>query len=77
MSGRKPGVANVTCGCGKRGYTTRKDAKTAGRRAHPGDHMSTYVCSASDSGYWHYGHLKGVILAGDLPRSVSRSTDAR
>lgn len=46
-----------TCDCGKRGFATRKGARSAMKSAHPGDSaLSVYRCLKVD-GNWHYGHL--------------------
>lgn len=50
----KHGPGFVTCECGKRGYFTRRQARTRGKKAHPGDKLNAYQCE--QSGYFHYGH---------------------
>lgn len=42
--------------CGKGTYLSRKDARTAARRNHPGARLHAYECEPG-SGRWHYGHL--------------------
>lgn len=44
-------------GCGKDCYRSRKAARTASKKHHPGDHMRAYEClDAPEVGCWHYGH---------------------
>lgn len=52
---------------GKRGFRSKKDAKTAMRRAHPNGAMNAYRCSACR--LWHYGHLPASIIRGNATRS--------
>lgn len=54
--------------CGKRSYKSRKDGKTAIRSWHPGQGMSAYPCPVID-GFWHIGHLPGVVREGWVSRS--------
>lgn len=42
--------------CGKRAYSSRKQARRAARIAHPGDHLRAYQCP-HHPGFWHIGHL--------------------
>jgi hypothetical protein len=74
MSGRHVkerlhGVAGFCVPCGKYTYPTRKDAKAALRRAHPGDHQTAYACPEG-TGYWHFGHSDAKHLRG-LPEQVA------
>lgn len=50
--------------CGKLVYATRKAAKAAARRAHPGERMNAYRCN----GWWHYGHLMTAVRRGHAAR---------
>lgn len=59
-------TAGAKCGwCGKLVFMTRKDARGAARRVHPGEHgMSAYECTHAladgITGLYHYGHtMKG------------------
>lgn len=52
--------------CRKILWPSRKAAKAAARRRHPGEHMSTYACP---NGGYHYGHLAEPIVAGDATRA--------
>lgn len=46
--------------CGKQGcFRSRKEARAARRRIHPGERMRAYQCG---SGYWHFGHLPDHIV---------------
>lgn len=54
------------CKCEKRKFSSRKDAKAAARRAHPGAQLTPYRC---EGGYWHYGHLPSSVKAGSSTRS--------
>ena len=42
--------------CGKQVFRTRKEARAAGKKNHPGEHMIAYECDRKGSGLWHYGH---------------------
>ena len=53
--------------CGKRYYVSRKVARKAARRNHPGQHMSAYL--GCDGSGWHLGHLPGVVTSGTYDRS--------
>lgn len=59
--------------CGKRRYTTRRLARKAAKRIHPGQHMSPYRCGQ----FWHIGHLPGPVLTGDSDRNRIRANRAR
>lgn len=59
-----------TCaGCGKQDYTSRKNARTAAKKAHPGDSCNAYECPEG-TGYFHYGHLQRKIKRGHMPRAL-------
>ena len=46
--------------CGKQGcFRSRKEARLARRRIHPGARMRAYQCT---SGWWHFGHLPAHIV---------------
>lgn len=49
--------------CGKGCYPSRKQARSAARRNHPGEHKQAYRCAA-DPRYWHYGRLDYASLRG-------------
>lgn len=53
--------------CQKILYATRRAAKSALRRLHPGEHMSPYACPAGLPGY-HVGHLPRVVRKGNTDR---------
>ena len=55
--------------CGKLVFPSRKAAKTAARRAHPGERMNAYRCN----GWWHYGHLMPYVKSGRHPRPPART----
>lgn len=59
--------------CKKRRYFTRKEARQAARRYHPGEHMSPYRCG----NYWHIGHLPDDIKRLGIDRSVLKPRKAR
>lgn len=45
-----------TCvACGKKTYSSRKNARAAARQFHPGDRMRAYPCPGGQDGY-HIGH---------------------
>lgn len=67
MPGHPGRVPFITCGCGKRGYFCRRDARRLAKAAHPGDRLNAFPCE-SGSGYWHNGHLK----PGDRDRDRGR-----
>ncbi|KXP10755.1 hypothetical protein AXK57_22065 [Tsukamurella pulmonis] len=49
-----------TCpGCGKRAYSSRRDAKTALRNHPTPGGMHTYRCIDTPA-VWHYGHDRGL-----------------
>lgn len=51
--------------CGKIRYFTRRGAKAAARRAHPGDHgLRPYQCGT----YWHYGHMDPRVARGEITK---------
>lgn len=52
-----------TCAiCGKLGnFPSRKAARQARRRYHPGEHMRAYECDIP--GVWHYGHLPAHVMS--------------
>lgn len=60
----------VECSTGKRGYASRKDAKTA-RRISPqdGGKLNAYHCTECD--YWHLGRLPSHVTRGygERPRA--------
>ena len=51
--------------CGKLRYLSRKAARLAARRGHPGESMSTYRCGD----YWHIGHTPYAIKRGFKERA--------
>lgn len=53
--------------CRKKTWRSKKAAKLAARRAHPGVHLDEYPCPEIAGG-WHYGHLKTVTKVGDMRR---------
>lgn len=56
-----------TCfACGKLSWSSKKTAKNAAKRNHPGERLSVYECS----GYWHYGHLDYPIMRGIKKRGI-------
>jgi hypothetical protein len=64
------GVAYIGCCpvCGKHCYETKRDAKRAARRLHPGSRLNPYRCGR----WWHIGHLPAPVVAGVLPRDRIR-----
>lgn len=50
--------------CGKQGYQSRKAARRAARRFHPGERMSTYQCGDC----WHNGHAPDALRHGAISR---------
>lgn len=44
--------------CGKWCWTSKKIAKAAAKRNHPGEHLSAYPCGR----WWHYGHLDYPVM---------------
>lgn len=57
----------ATCGCGKRSYLTRREARQAYHRVHPSERrMNAYLCPVG--GLWHIGHLPGSVAKGTWPR---------
>jgi len=65
--------------CGKVRFTSRKDARAAGRRLkHTGDPLSAYRCGD----YWHIGHLptdirRGVRSRDQMTPAIPRGQAAR
>lgn len=60
-------VFTVTCSlCGKKGFETRKEARSNAKKAHPNAHLAPYEC---DNGFWHYGHLPPMVADGRWARS--------
>lgn len=59
-----------TCPCGKRSYGSRKQAKAAGKKIYPGDHLSAYRCRTNPN-EWHFGHLHSLTIERGLPRDAS------
>jgi hypothetical protein len=57
MGMNKPSGCWNTCRCGKRAYVSRKFARKAAKRNHPGDCVNSFRCSLN-TGYWHIGHLR-------------------
>lgn len=53
---------------GKNLYRSRRAARRAARRFHPGDHLSSYPCD-EHSARWHIGHLPAAVTAGEQARS--------
>lgn len=53
--------------CGKRTYTSRRDAKRVCTRARDGGKPSAYECEPG-SGRWHSGHLGQAVKLGVLTR---------
>lgn len=49
--------------CKKQAYSSRKDARTAGRRSFPGDRLQSYRCPYI-VGAWHFGHVAAEVRAG-------------
>jgi hypothetical protein len=56
----------VCAHCGKLRFLSRREARTAAKRAHPSAHLNAYWCN----GYWHYGSLPPAVLAGRLSRAA-------
>lgn len=60
--------------CGKKTWRSRKAARRAARRAHPGRAglLDEYPCPAGtpsgDGVGWHYGHLRQAVRAGSAAR---------
>lgn len=54
---------------GKRGYATRREAKTA-RQQLPTKFKRLRVYRCGDCGSFHLGHLPLVVLTGAVPRGV-------
>jgi hypothetical protein len=52
--------------CGKGCWTSKKIAKAAARRNHPGERLSVYECGR----WWHYGHLDYPVLRGIKARGM-------
>jgi len=50
--------------CGKVRYLSRKDAKAAHRRLHPGTPLHVYRCGDA----YHLGHLPFVVERGQVDR---------
>ena len=74
MGSKTKGLPSRTCACGKQAYRSRRDARTAARRLHPGDtRLSAYACQLED-GAWHLGHLKGALVGGKIRRSYLDGT---
>lgn len=71
MGRRMDGVVPPgTCwACGKRSYSSKKEAKQTARRTHPGEQLDTYECH-SNAGAYHYGHLPQRVKEGRIPRSM-------
>ena len=69
---RDPGILRCPT-CGKWCYLTRKTARQAARRKHPGHHLSAYRCGK----FWHLGHLPDDITRGEVDRSVLKPRKAR
>lgn len=60
--------------CGKRCYTSKRDAKAAIRqRQHRAGRLSAYRCGP----YWHIGHLHRAVAAGQLRRDQIRTRKDR
>lgn len=52
----------------KRGYSSKREAKRAAKRWHPGEHLDAYPCDRG-TGLWHIGHLpSGVLRRGTVDR---------
>ena len=72
MTPREPREASLgRCGyCGKFIYRSRKVAKKAADRIHPGAHLRAYEChkALADgvAGRWHFGHLPDWVMRGRL-----------
>ena len=57
--------------CGKLHYPSRKAARKAARRKHPGERLSAYQACG---GYgWHIGHLPGAVVHGVFDRDQFRT----
>lgn len=55
-----------TCStCGKQCWSSKRYAKNAARRIHPGEKLSIYQCGD----YWHFGHLNYSTARGYAARS--------
>ncbi|WP_436527001.1 hypothetical protein [Actinoplanes sp. HUAS TT8] len=50
----------------KRLYSSRKEARRAGRTYAPGGHPNAYPCDTRDG--WHWGHLGAAVAAGAMSR---------
>lgn len=56
------------CGaCKKQAYRSRKDARIAGRRRFPSDHVQAYQCPRIN-GAWHIGHLPVEVRNGQYTK---------
>jgi hypothetical protein len=55
--------------CGKQLWATRRDARQAARRIHPGEALHTYLCPHGNGGH-HIGHLPAAIVRGRVTRDV-------
>lgn len=53
--------------CGKRPYTSKKDAKRTARALYPGQHMQVYPCYANDT-LFHIGHIVPAVKQGLMSR---------
>lgn len=59
----------TTCATtGKRGYETRKLARTARRQARPTNEMNIYTCHAC--GLYHVGHMPDEVRRGELDKDT-------
>lgn len=70
LSSGRPGPSprGACPACGKLMFDSRKVAKAAARRAHPGERLNAYQCGD----WWHYGHLMPYVKVGDTPRPAPR-----
>lgn len=67
------------CVCGKRAYTSKREAKRAARQVRGRDgRLDVYRCD-HDPRYVHLGHQPTPITRGDVPRGdwVSKTREGR
>jgi hypothetical protein len=57
-------IVRTRCDCGRWGFLSRRDARSAAHRLHPGEHLRPYRCRESAAERWHFGHLSPAALLG-------------
>lgn len=62
----RPTFSHTCTDCGKLCYPSRKAAKQAARRLHPGEHLSELRCGDS----WHFGHTPRNVIGGNGSRHL-------